>query len=508
MNFLKRYKKEILLFIGISILYLVFRLVNITHHPIFTDEAIYLWWAQVALHEPTLRFISLVDGKQPLFVWFTIASMKFIHDPLLAGRSVSLIAGLFTMFGLWLLSLELFKEKKVAWITSLLYIAYPFSHIYDRMALMDGMVGTFAIWGIYFSVLLVRKLNLSISYTLGFILGGSMLTKSSGALVAYMLPFTLILFNFRVKNRIKKLFLWGALAAFAFLIAEGLYSVLRLSAFYYIIGLKNATFVYPFSEWIKHPFVYFLNNLRILLEWFLPYVNFYNILILSSFLYVGKFVKERILLLLYFFLPLTALALFGIALFPRFEYSMTLSLLPLAALGLVLIEKKIALILKSKVNPLYITAGLLAIFLAYPIFVDYNFSFNPKKAQIAKADYDQYIGGWTAGGGMRESMEFFNKEAAKGPIFIATQGTFGLMPYGYEIYYRGDKNIATRGFYPVDEVPKEVLDSAKTKPTYFVFYQPCPACKAPGYAPVEWNYPEVFSFKKNEGIYLKIYKID
>jgi hypothetical protein len=188
---------------------------------------------------------------------------------------------------------------------------------------------------------------------------------------------------------------------------------------------------------------------------------------------------------------------------------MSLSLLPLCAVGLVFIDERARKLLKAQGIQKAVLPLLLILFLAYPFIVSYNFSFSPATSIIAKADYDQYIGGWTAGFGMKESMEFFRQEAKKGPIFIATQGTFGLMPYGYEIYFRGNPNIATRGYYPVDDnVPPDVLRESQNKPTYFVFYQPCPTCKAPGYAPSSWKYPEVFSFKKNEGIYLKVYKIE
>ena len=58
--------------IGIIIVFFLFRLINLTILPIFADEAIYIRWSQVMKAEPTLRFLPLSDGKQPLFVWIWI----------------------------------------------------------------------------------------------------------------------------------------------------------------------------------------------------------------------------------------------------------------------------------------------------------------------------------------------------------------------------------------------------------------------------------------------------
>src|SRR5256885_11558868 len=111
MDFLKKNAWVFLAF-GIFTLFFFTRFYNLLSLPIFTDEAIYVRWAQIAKNDATWRFISLTDGKQPLYVWIAMVLMKFIHDPLLAGRTVSVIAGFFSMIGLFLLSNEILKNKK------------------------------------------------------------------------------------------------------------------------------------------------------------------------------------------------------------------------------------------------------------------------------------------------------------------------------------------------------------------------------------------------------------
>src|SRR3989344_1150596 len=84
--FAKGDKNNLVVWFFLTILYFTTRLVNLKLIPIFTDEAIYARWAQIALHDPVNRFISLEDGKQPLFIWLAAIAQKFISDPLIATR--------------------------------------------------------------------------------------------------------------------------------------------------------------------------------------------------------------------------------------------------------------------------------------------------------------------------------------------------------------------------------------------------------------------------------------
>lgn len=500
MPFLKRYSWQIAGIAALAFLYLSLRLISLTSLPIFTDEAIYLRWAQIALNDSTWRFISLTDGKQPLFVWATIVFMKFIDDPLVAGRLVSVVSGLMTITGLILLSYELFKNKIVSFLSGLIYIVFPFAQVYDRMALMDGMVGTFAVWGLLFGVLLVRNLRLDVSYTLGFILGGAALTKSSGFLAAYLLPLTLILFDFR-KNKVwQRLAKWVLLAFFAFVISQALYSVLRLSPFFHIIAEKNGTFIYTFQDWIKHPFDYFLGNLKVLLDWWAVYLNTIIVPILIG-LANRKFIRENFLLLLYFLIPFVILALFGKLLYPRHFYFMTLSLIPIAGLGLY----NLIMILKKRTKNDLLALFSVPVILAYPFYVSIMFATNPSKAPIAKSDYGQYVRDWPSGWGVKEAIDYLKQESEDKKIYVFTAGTFGLMPASLELYLHKNPNIVIKGIWPInDGLPKEIADASKKGETFLLFYQPCPACKDL-YGP-PWNWPTSKVFQAERG-HLAIYKV-
>ena len=500
MAFIKRYKISIIVFILISIVYFVLRSANLLVIPIFTDEAIYTRWAQIALNDSSWRFISLTDGKQPMFVWFAMVMMKIIDDPLLAGRLVSVIFGFLTMIGLWFLSYELFKDKRIAFLTSILYIFFPFAQVYDRMALMDSMVATFSIWALYFSVLLVRKVNLSFAYTLGFVLGAGALTKSSNFFSMYCLPFTLLLFNFSKSQLLKRILKWGLLAIFAVVIAQIIYSILRLSPLFSMIGIKNETFIYPFSEWFNHPFTFLIGNLSALWDWLFGYLGIsYLLLIAVSIIFIFKEFKEKILLIIYFFLPFLALAIFGKLIYARFIFFMSLYLLPLAGWGLVYLID----LLRSKLKVNKLSYILVILFIFYPAFICLQLLINPINAQIPKTDSSQYINSWAAGWGVKESVEYIEKKAKSEKVFVGTEGTFGLMPESLELYLVKNKNVTVKGYWPINEFPKDVIENAKKMPTYFIFYQP-------EHKVIPLGFPLKLIFEKREGnsnSYFRFYQV-
>ncbi len=501
MSFIKKHKLALLFGFGIIFVYFFTRLYNILELPIFTDEAIYVRWAQIAKNDANWRFISLTDGKQPLLIWLMMIVMRFVEDPLLAGRLVSTVAGFLTMFGLFLLGREMFRQTWVGILSAVLYLIYPMAIVYDRMALYDGLVGTFAVWSLYFAVMLIRKLQLDLALILGMVLGGGVLTKTSGFFNIYLLPTTLVLFDFAQKDRLKQIIKWACLAILATILAYMFYSILRLSPFFHIITEKNAIFVYPLKEWINHPLEFFVGNWQAFWDWIIRYLTWPLLaLALLSFFLSKAFTREKIVLFLWFILPILALGLFGRTIYPRFIFFMLLPLLPLIAFSLVNIY--------TRVKKTYLFAVFCFLFFFLALKADYLILNDFAKAHVPESDVIQYVTGWPAGIGIKESIEFFKKEAKKGKIYIATQGTFGLMPYAFEIYLVDNPNITIEGYWPIGEtIPEKVLNEGKKKSAYFVFYQPCGPCEGIGLSPPAWNVETMLQVKRGTDNYTTVYKV-
>ncbi len=507
MKIIKLYKIEIISFTTLSIFYFFLRLVQILNVPMFTDEAIYTRWTQIALQDSTERFISLTDGKQPLFIWINMFFMRFVHEPLLSGRLVSVFAGLLTMIGLFFLAREVFRNRWIGIISMFLYVIYPFALVYDRLAIYDGLVGTFYIWSLYIGILLVKKIRLDISFILGFVLGGGALNKSIGLYSIYLLPATVLLFNFKAKKKWKLVSKWILFVGIASLIAEAIYAILRLSPWFYIINQKNDTFFYHFSDLLREPISFWVNNFtgnfHGLLSWIIPYMTWpVLVLVFFAFIFYKEFWKEKLLLFIYFIVPFAGFALIAKVMYPRYLFFMSLSLLPIVSYSFFKIYEKI--------KNIYVFLLAFFIFTSLMFYANFFILTDFARAPIPQSDLNQLENDWPAGGGLKESVQFFTEQAKNKKIYVATEGTFGLLPYGLEIYLKENPNIEVHGFWPIQsKLPQEVISASKKMPTYFIFYQPCLDCTFSGNAPIVWQAQLVKRYTKGIGkTYFSVYKIN
>lgn len=489
--FKKKWVRTLLLIAGLGVLYGLTRLTNLTKLPIFTDEAIYIRWAQIGARDANWRFISLVDGKQPLFTWIMMIFLKLIHDPLMAGRLVSVFAGVFTTIGMWFTAQELFKNKRTSYISSLLYIIIPFGLMYDRMALYDSLSGAISIWSLYLAVLLVRRVRLDVALLLGCSLGLGMLNKTSGFLSLYMLPGTLLLFDWSKKKFIK----WIALAVLAAVISQLLYGILRLSPLYAMIGQKDAVFVYTFAEWKTHPFTFLYGNIRGLFDWVIHYLTWplFVAALLSGFS-LWKYPREKLLLLGWWFAPFFALALDGRVLYPRFILFM---ILPLILLSSVFVEWAL-----TRLRHTVWFWVLITVLFFGSLYTDFYIMTNPLYAPIPQADAGQYIDDWPSGWGIPQTIALLSSEAKKGRVSVYTDGTFGLLPYSLEIYLVDNPNMKIKGMYPIAAaMPEEIRSDALDHPTYIIFNQSSGIPR--------WPIELVAKYQKgkSEGVFLRIYRV-
>ena len=558
MRLLACYKWEIFIFFFIILFFFASRLYNLNSLPIFTDEAIYIRWAQIAKQDAAWRFISLTDGKQPSFVWLTMIMIRFIEDPLLAGRLVSVAAGFFAMIGLFFLGKELFKNRWIGLASSFLYIVFPMALVYDRMALYDSLVGMFMIWSSYVGILLVKTTRLDIALLLGMIMGGGALTKTSAFFSMPLLFSSALLLDWR--NKIWKSYLlrWITLALLSIILAFGYYSVLRLSPFFHTISEKNSIFAYPLSEWIQHPTLYVFSNLRGLFDWLLTYYTlplfllvigafliskkddaksfwilgktfgvfliilgivdslkyltnvrvepllyfpflFFTLLMISmyvSFIRKYDFWREKTFLIVWFLAPFVYLAFFGRTIYPRFILFMAIFLLPLAAFSLITLYQRI--------NNKALGAAMLVFLLFLPLRSDFFILTNFARSPIPRLDLDQYSNQWPAGGGVRQIIAFLQEQALKEKIYVASEGTFGSLPtYAVEIYLGDRTNVEKRGIWPVpQDIPEDLLKRAKTMPVYFIFNQ----TQTP---PPGWPIRLIVRYQKGvEGSYISLYQVE
>ncbi len=461
----KRFWWGILLGFGALIaLYAVTRLLNLTKLPIFTDEAIYIRWSQIGMRDPNWRFISLTDGKQPMFTWVMMVLLKVLKgvDPLFVGRLTSVVAGIGTLIGVCVLSWELFRDRRVSWFTGVLYVIIPFTLWYDRMAIYDSMVSLFSVWSLYLAVLLVRKVRLDIALLLGMVLGCGMLNKSSGFLSLYAMPLTLILFDWRKEHRFNRLARWAGLVIVSAVLSQVFYSVLRLSPFFHIVSQKDNVFIFSPREWLNQPFRFFAGNLKGMFDWLRNYLTLpvFVVTLVPLFTRWGK-ARERWLLYVWWAMPFAALANFAKILYPRFTLFMTIPLLLVAAESFMELWDMIK-------RPL-VRLALVVLLLSPAAMTSYMIVTNPIAAPIPLSDQYQYMNDWPAGGGVPEVVSYLREQVRHEKINVYTEGTFGLMPYSIEIYLVDNPNIKIKGIWPLPNViPDSIQEEALSRPTYLI----------------------------------------
>jgi len=465
-NTLKEWKWTILAGLGIVVLFFLLRLINLTILPIFCDEAIYIRWSQIMRSEQTLRFLPLIDGKQPLFMWLTIPFLKLFADPLVAGRIVSILAGFASLVGLFLTTYYLLKSKKAALFSMLIYSLLPFSLFMDRLALVDSLILAFGIWVFFLASLLVENQRIDLAILTGIVLGGALITKSPAIFFAGMIPSTILLLKPkpRISVRLIKLAgLWLILSLFAFTI----YNLLRLGPNFQMIAIRNKDYVFTLKEILSHPHDPLLIHLKDLAGW-LPNLFTWPIFILSLLgIIIGLIKKRRIslLLLVWFALPILFQSFFAKVFTPRYVLFAIFPLIIFASFAADWFLNK----LKKKI---YLWPILLILIFSLAIRYDYLLLSAPEKAPLPEGKRRGYLVEWTSGYGINEVRDFLKDISKDKKIVVGTEGHFGTLPDGLMIYFDKDPRVTILGVgINLEEIPKELREAAQTTPTYLVINQ-------------------------------------
>ncbi len=448
---------------AIMFLALVLRLISLTSFPIFADEAIYIRWAQVMRAEPALRFLPLSDGKQPLFMWVMIPFLKIFSDPLLAGRLLSVLSGVGTVAGIFVLSLALFQSKKVGMVASVMYAVSPFSVFFDRMALVDSLLAFFAVWTVNFSLMAIKEIRPDYAMIAGFFLGGALLTKSPALFIALLLPSLVLIASKKSKVPLRNYLKIAGLFGATYIIGYGLYNILRLGPEFHMISLRNADYVFPLGHIITSPLNPFLGNLGSVANWYLylgPGVVFLLLPLSVYHLFRNK-KKELLILLLFAFLPVLIQSVYAKVFTSRYILFTVPYVFVLLAAGL------------NETKPVIkkMFGAALIIFVALSLIHNLLIIANPQRALLPERS--GYLERWTAGYGIREVAESIRKEYESNlgqTIVVGTEGYFGTLPDGLQIYLNDLPEVVVIGVgLDLNEVPKSLLESkAFGNKTYLV----------------------------------------
>jgi 4-amino-4-deoxy-L-arabinose transferase-like glycosyltransferase len=426
--------KNSLIFLFLCLIFLFSRIYNLNSLPVFGDEAIYIRWAQIIRSVDTLRFIPLTDGKQPLFMWLNAISLRLISDPLISGRLISVFSGLGILVTLFLIS--------HSFLPSLIYLFLPFAFFFDRLATADTLLSFFGILSLYLSLRLAKKPAMDLSIILGATLGLAWLTKSPAIYFVVLSLFTFVLYN---PKNIKKLY-FPILSAF---IAFIIYNILRLGPSFSQIALRNKDYIWPFSEILKHPFDPLIPHLK---DTFYIYKYYISLpLLLSPTLYFilkkrNKFDSTIFIYFAWFSLPLIANA----ALAKVFTARYILFTLP-----------PLILIISNFLQPLFNKKYFYILLILFiPNFWQiYQISFSPYNLKLPSTDTG-YIVDWTSGWGIKETSEYLISRSKEVNVIVGTEGAFGSLPDGLQIYTNQLPQLTVFGVgINIEKIPEKLIDA-------------------------------------------------
>lgn len=466
MDFLIKRRKEILILAAITALYFILRLPNLTLQPIFADEAIYIRWAQVMKAESTLRFLPLSDGKTPLFMWTMIPLFKFIHDPLFAGRFLSVISGFFTLLGVFFLSRKVFNTRTGFW-ASLLYVITPYTIFFDRMALVDSMVSAFTIWIVFFAIWLVNSLRLDVAMILGYLLGGAILTKTPAMINLFILPFSLLAFKKKGGRHtlVSLVILWVV----AIVIALAIYNLLRLGPNFHLLSSRNADYIFSPLELVGRPLDPFIPHFKDIADWF-PKLLTWPVLfcIVIGIFYLVFGLLQRVssgtyalggLILLWASVPI----ILDMAFLRTFTARYLLPTIPLfLCLGGFGVTKLLPRLAYIKRFPIVL---MLLVILPLPLYFNYFLLVSPAKAPLPNEERKGYFEDWTAGYGFKDIANFLLEKSKNNKVVLGTEGFFGTLPDGLYIYLDKSK-ISIVGSRAT--ISAQIREAAKDNLTFFV----------------------------------------
>jgi hypothetical protein len=235
---------------------------------------------------------------------------------------------------------------------------------------------------------------------------------------------------------------------------------------------RSLDYVYPVNHILQSPF----DPLKpFLMEvgrwlWIMGPSVFILLVILGIVLNIKKYPRQIIFLIILALAPILISAEYAKVFTARYIFFSIPYVIILASLSLrTYTWEKIASPL-TKTKFILILFGLLVV---HSLYIDYSYLTNPQKAPLPRSERSGYLEEWTAGYGIKEISSELKQEQREHPnekIVVGTEGYFGTLPDGLQIYLNDTPSITIIGVgQPIRDVHTSLLESKKAgNKTYLV----------------------------------------
>jgi 4-amino-4-deoxy-L-arabinose transferase-like glycosyltransferase len=456
---------------------------QLSRFPVFADEAIYIRWAQLILDDwQQYLFFAMNDGKTPLFIWMLSLFQGLHSNQLVAGRLVSVFAGvgqILVTIGL----LRTFGAKKwTQLLGAFLVTLLPYLAMYHHFALMDGWLTLLLSATFWAQIVATQKFSTDKTWSIsdvakwagiiGLLYGLALWTKLPALFyspVVLLFPIYSMIIGVE-KNRPKfpslvKLF---AFHCFAIGIGLGLFVSLRISPSFGQLFSRGQDFTFSISEvFFDGKWQESFRNIWRFFWLFTAYLSWPVIIaVIAGFF--SKKARQNVGLLfctgVIFMMPFVIL---GKVVHPRYLLPSAYFFTIAALLSLEAFSQKISV--QKNIGKKFVLSIIVAFLLGQTIthsslFLSY-FLLNPNNTPFTAPDRQQYLEEWSSGHGIAETVAILRREIPSRKIAVATEGRFGTLPDGLLLYFHGQNvdNLYIEGIgqYPVKSIPDFFVQRAK-----------------------------------------------
>lgn len=309
--------------------------INLLSQPLYLDEGLYIFWAKLFSSSSGFAYVSMQDGKTPLFMWIVAYFHQYLGTFLFTARFISVVSGSVTVLSWAIITYKLFGTRTTVFFC-ILMAASPYMFLVDRMALVDSMMVGFA--SVSFLWLFLARKTVILVLASGIFLGLSYLTKSSAKmfLVVHILVGACWVLELFKQSKKQAIALSVGLVVLVFVYFE-IQGYLHIGAyqFWAQMAIKEAQLTYSSTEAISNLLsIHFWDMLRLNLEYLSVYAL--SALILAG---VGMWRvfcgQKNYWLIIYPVAIFFAIAIFGKVNASRYLYSMIPSLMVLSSVGAV-----------------------------------------------------------------------------------------------------------------------------------------------------------------------------
>ncbi len=433
------------------ILYFATRFYNLTAFPIFSDEAIYIHWAQIISEDWAELFISKVEGKLPIYIWLVALILPCFDDPLVAGRVISIVAGIFTLLGVIHIG-QKYYSPGVGWLAGIFYIACPYALHLERMALLESLLTACGVWVIIIS-LNIAQATIVPPYkiiALGIMMGLAFLTKATALLLIPVL--IIIVLIHKASSPLKMTKVYSISLAISLLmilpfIISGQQPIFANSN----VVINNPDYFLTIETLLSIPLKIWIRNFWVISDFYKNYLSITLIILSITFLAETINQKNKIgwVLISWAAIPPLVILIVANGFYSRY---FLIAIPPIIIMGARGFLGLLDFILEKtnfkgkggdppKTLNLLIGGILLILVLINNLLFSEKLIFNIEKAPLPELDRLFYLEGMPSGFGIKKAAGFLLEESKKSPLILMTTVDWGNPQDGLSVYLRKEKNI-------------------------------------------------------------------